>query len=476
MPAIEPGSAEQRSVESRSTEQRSTEQRPQPGDGLVAISEKPATKSKSPKPVPIDPGFHYHRLRKTVHVICVVIFFLLPLSNLMRIDIPRQRFYFFGYELWISEFSIIFFSMMFLMFVVAAMAMLWGRVYCGYLCPQMIFSEASIALETRLQRTVNKYVGGSARTRNLLSKVIFYAVASAASVVLAFIFISYFVEPRDLLHRLLSFDIKTAGGIAGATTTLLTLIDFLFVRLRFCTTVCPYGYLQGMLTDGHTLLVHYRDDRQDCIECKKCLRVCHMGIDIRNSPYQTECVGCGECIEACNVVLAKLGKPGLIRYVWGEKGEQLGTGDKSWFQKIGLRDGKRVVILLVLLFYAVGLFTALSMRHAVLVQISPLRATLYRQDKDGTVYNRFHLRAANRTNKQQTLVLEIDGLPGTQFVSFENAAAIDAGQTLDREFEIAAPPPIALSAGVNHFRLISRVNNERESFDETFITPFKDSQ
>jgi len=448
----------------------------EPGGGLVVLADKPQPKPKPKRPAPIDPGFHYHRLRKSVHVVCVVIFFLLPLTNMMRIDIPRQRFFFFGYELWISEFSIIFFSMMFLMFVVAAMAMLWGRVYCGYLCPQMIFSEASISFENWLQRTVTKYVDADAKRRNLLSKALFYLISGAAAVVLAFVFISYFVDPKDLLHRLLAFDIKTAGGIAGATTTLLTLVDFLLVRFRFCTTVCPYGYLQGMLTDGHTLLVHYRDDQHECIECKRCLRVCHMGIDIRNSPYQIECVGCGECIEACNVIMAKLAKPGLIHYVWGEQGERLGTGGRPWFQKIGIRDPKRVVVLLVLLFYAAGLFTALSMRHAVLVQISPLRATLYRQEKDGTVYNSFHLKAANRSSQQQTVVLGIDGLAGTHFVSFENAVVVGPGQTVDRDFEIGAPSSAGLIAGVNHFQLVSRVGNERDSFDETFITPFKDSQ
>jgi len=442
----------------------------------VPVSPQPPTKPKRAKPTPIDPGFHYHPLRKTVHVICVIVFFLLPLSNLMRIDIPRQRFYFFGYELWISEFAILFFSLMFLMFVIAAMAMLWGRVYCGYLCPQMIFSEASLTLERGLKRTVEKRLKWQPRARTFVSKTLFYLIAGAASIVLAFVFISYFVEPRDLLHRLLSFDIRTAGGIAGAATTLLTLLDFVFLRQRFCTTVCPYGYLQGMLTDDHTLLVHYRDENHECIECKKCVRVCHMDIDIRNSPYQIECVGCGECIDACNDILARLGNPGLIHYVWGERGEKLGTGDKPWYQKIGLRDGKRVVVLLVLLFYAAGLFTALSMRHAVLVQIAPVRATLYRQDKDGTVFNSFRLKLANRSHQQQTVVLAMEGLPGTHFVSFENAVVVNAGQTLERDFEIAAPPSAALAAGVNHFRLTSRVGNEREWFDETFITPFQDSQ
>lgn len=428
------------------------------------------------KPTPLKPHFRYHRLRKVIHLICVVIFFLLPLSSLMRFDIVRQRFYFFGYELWISEFAIIFFSLMFLMFLIAAMAMFWGRVYCGYLCPQMIFSEASIELHSKITRTVNKYIRWNARKRSLLSGFLFYSVATLASIVLAFVFIAYFVEPRDLLHRLLSLDVKTTGGFAGAVTTILTLLDFLFLRQRFCTTVCPYGYLQGMLGDGDTLIVHYRDEGHECIECKKCVRVCHMGIDIRTSPYQIECIHCGECIDACSDVLARLGKQGLIHYVWGENGEKLGTPGKPWYQRIGLRNGKRAVVLLIILFYAAGLSVALSMRHAVLVQIAPIRDTLYRQDPNGTVYNRFRVKAANRSGQQQTVVLSIEGLPGTNFSSFERALVVDAGQTVEREFEIAAPPPASLEPGVNHFRLVSRVGNERQSEEQTFIMPFKDSR
>ena len=425
---------------------------------------------------PEQKSFAYHRFRKIIHLICVAIFFALPFANLMRADIPHQRFYFFGYELWISEFSIIFFSLMFLMFLIAAMAMLYGRVYCGYLCPQMIFSEASLALESKITRTVNKYVRWSAGPRKILSRFLFYSIAAAASVVLAFVFISYFVEPRDLFHRLLAFDIKTAGGIAGAATTLLTLLDFLFVRQRFCTTVCPYGYLQGMLGDSDTLIVHYRDEDRECIECKKCVRVCHMGIDIRTSPYQIECIHCGECIDACVDVLGRLGKQGLIHYVWGEHGEKLGTGDRPWYQKLGLRNAKRVVVILIILFYAAGLFTALSMRRAVLVRIAPDRTTMYRLDNNGTVYNRFRLQIANRSAQQQTVVLGIEGLPGTDFAAFENAVVVNAGQSLQREFEIAAPPSAPLAAGVNHFRLVSRVGNEKDVAEETFITPSKDSR
>jgi cytochrome c oxidase accessory protein FixG len=447
-----------------------------PTNPNISVSTTLSRQCDRKPPLPPHKSFAYHRFRKVIHIICVVIFFALPFANLMRADIPHQRFYFFGYELWISEFSIIFFSLMFLMFIVAAMAMFYGRVYCGYLCPQMIFSEASITLESKLTRTVNKYVRWSAGPRKFLSQFLFYAIAAAASVVLAFVFISYFVQPRDLLHRLLAFDIKTAGGIAGATTTLLTLLDFLFLRQRFCTTVCPYGYLQGMLGDNDTLIVQYRDEGRECIECKKCVRVCHMGIDIRTSPYQIECIHCGECIDACVDVLARLGKQGLIHYVWGERGEKLGTGGKPWYQKLGLRNAKRVVVLLIILFYATGLFTALAMRRAVLVRIAPDRTTMYRVGKDGTIYNRFRVQVANRGHVQAIAQFSIEGLPGTRFSDFENAVVVDPGQMMQREFEIAAPPSVSLAPGVNHFHLVSRVGNETDSEEETFITPFADSR
>ena len=182
----------------------------------------------------------------------------------------------------------------------------------------MIFSEASVALEDGLAADA-KFALEARPPASALARALFYAVLAVASVVLAFIFIAYFVEPRDLLRRLVSLDIHTAAGISGAAVTLVTFLDFTLVRQRFCTTVCPYGYLQGMLGDGNTLLVHYRDETHACIECKKCVRVCPMGIDIRKSPFQIECIHCAECIDACDEILAASKKPGLIHYAWGEQ-------------------------------------------------------------------------------------------------------------------------------------------------------------
>jgi cytochrome c oxidase accessory protein FixG len=435
-----------------------------PGSDLVRKPLPPALATAA------RPG--YHRLRKRVHLACFLIFVLLPFFNVVRFDIPRQRFYFAGYELWINEFGIIFFAMMFLMFVIIASSVLYGRVYCGYMCPQMIFSEASTGLQSWLRRKVNKrFSRQSAVRRNLMASTYFYAIAGAASVFLAFIFISYFVEPRDLWNRLRILDLQTAGGIAGATVTLITFLDFTLIRQKFCTSVCPYGYLQGLLGDKNTLLVHYRDEERACIQCKKCVRVCEMGIDIRDSPLQIECIHCGECIDACVDIMARFGREGLIHYTWGESGKVV-ENESAWYRKLGLRDAKRVIVLLVTALYLTGLLTALSMRRNVLVQISPVRATLYRVDAAGIVYNEFRVKIANRGHQRDRLRLSIADLPGGRVLFAPNPLELAAGEVTEARLEIAVPR-FTGAQEVNHFRIVVDAVTARENdvFGETFLMP-----
>lgn len=444
----------------------------------VKPAPKPATKlAGKPGYNPLPQQFSYHRYRRVVQFTCFLIFVALPFFNVMRFDIPRQRFYFAGYELWINEFGILFFTLLFLLYVIAAASMVYGRIYCGYFCPQMIFSEASLAVEDKLKRVVNKrLIKLPPKKRQWISRGLFYTVLAGLSVFLAFVFISYFVEPRDLARRLFTLDIQTAGGIAGAATTLITFLDFAFVRQGFCKTICPYGYLQGMLGDNDTLVVQYRDGNgsetpKDCIECKKCVRVCHMGIDIRSSPYQMECIHCGECIDACQDVLGRFGKQGLIHYAWGEKGELLTDQRAPLLRRLGLRDGKRIVVMLLLLFYASGLFVVLSMRDNVLVRIAPVRTTLYRIGDDGQIRNRFRMTVANRQNKASDLTLSLEALPGAR-IELPQPLHLAAGSETQLEFEISAPPT-ALPQGVNHFQIFSRAmpGDETTITKMTFITP-----
>jgi cytochrome c oxidase accessory protein FixG len=419
----------------------------------------------------------WHRLRKRIHLVCFFVFLALPFLNVVRFDIPRQRFYFFGAELWISEFGIIFFALMFLMFLIVISSIFFGRVYCSYLCPQMIFSEASMAVESWWKRRIaKKFPYWSPALRRRSARAMFYVTLAPGAVFLAFVFIAYFVEPVDLARRLFSLDAHTAGGIAGATVTLLTFADFAFLRLGFCKSVCPYGYLQGIMGDGNTLLVHYRDQTHECIECKKCVRVCPMEIDIRNGPFQIECVHCGECIDACDEVLARLKqpKPGLIHYAWGEKGELLtGAAAEPWYRRIGIRDAKRVVVILITAFYAAGLGVAFSMRHPVLVQISPERGQdLYRVGSDGQVYNRFRFAVANRRGRPSAVLFSLRFLPAAHLIIAVNPVGTKPGETSQGFFEIAQPAGSTPEL-VTHFEILASTipDGAVDSFPMTFLAP-----
>jgi len=420
------------------------------------------------KPLP-PPGRGHRPLRKLFHLICFLVFLVLPFSNLMRFDIPRQRFYFAGFEVLISEFSILFFALMFLMFVIAVVAIMYGRVYCGYACPQMIFSEASTAVEAWAMKLAQKW-SAKPSGRKVLGKGLFLAILAVASVFLAFVFMAYFIEPRDLLHRLLRFDLVSVGGIMGASVTLVTFLDFTLVKQTFCTTVCPYGYMQGMLQDRHSLLVAYQDPTAACIDCKKCVRVCEMGIDIRKGPYQIECVHCGDCIDACDEVLAKVGHPGLIHYSWG--GSVASAQKESWFRRWGFRDPKRFVILFVMAAYLTALGLTLYLRKPVLMRVTPDRATLFTLLPDGSVANRVRMNLANRSPRPVEIRVWVEGLPGARVMLDRNPLTLAPGGSLEQSFDIAAP---AGGQELNPIRVVIQSSDRGapDAAEMNFIMPTK---
>ncbi len=439
-------------------------------------SAKPAARPKLVRLPPLPPAETvYHRIRARFHLVFFLVFVALPFFDVMRFDLPRKRFYFGGVELWISEFGILFFSLMFMMFLIAASALVWGRVYCGYACPQTIFSEWSVRVEHWAAKQINKRFGHwNARSKYVAAQTIFYSVLAVASTFLAFCFTAYFVEPRDLLDRLMHLDIETAAGITGAIVTLLTFLDFVFVRQKFCTTVCPYGYLQGMLQDSKTLLVTYidgTDGNRICIECKKCVRDCPMEIDIRDSAYQIECIHCGECIDSCETVLRKMGRPGLIHYAWGESSPTR-PASEPLLKRLGFRDAKRVAILFVLGFYLAGLGVALSMRRPVMVRVQPDRTVLYTRLPDGRIVNKMRLNVANRSSLPVSVAFQIEGLPGAELALEHNPLRLAPAEAFERTYELRVPTwPGA--PDVNRFRVIAQPSNEKtpDIFSLTFIMP-----
>lgn len=224
----------------------------------------------------------------------------------------------------------------------------WGRVWCGYGCPQTIYLELVF-------RPLERWVQGSAAERrqrsareNAWRRRLLWGVYAVLAFALANIFLAYFV-PTDLLARWITHSpADHPGGFAAvAAVSALMFFDFAYFREQTCTVACPYGRLQSVLLDRSTLVVGYdarRGDPRgkpgkpgkmtgDCIDCGACVTTCPTGIDIRDG-LQMECIGCAQCIDACDPIMERMGKPrGLIRYASQEElaGEaSRGRSLRSW--------------------------------------------------------------------------------------------------------------------------------------------------
>jgi polyferredoxin len=182
-----------------------------------------------------------------------------------------------------------------------------------------------------------------------------------------------------------------------------------------------------------------------------------MGIDIRQSPFQIECVHCADCIDACDEILGKLGKPGLIHYVWGEKGPLASQHRQPW-------DARRIIVLLVLLAYASGLGVALATRRPVLVHVMPERAKLYRVGSDGRLYNQFRYTIANRGSKPATVTFSAPDLPGASLTL--DPVSVQPGASTQGTFEISEPAG-QLHEMVTHFHIATGA----DTIPMTFLAP-----
>ena len=199
---------------------------------------------------------------------------------------------------------------------------LFGRVWCGWGCPQTVYLELVFRpIERRLERTK---LPGQAAIR--------WAIYVVLSLVLANVFLAYFVGVERLGHWVLGSPLDHPVGFGTVVgVAALVLFDFGYFREQTCIVACPYGRLQSVLLDRQSLIVGYDarrgeprakpkkklpviEQRGDCVACNACVQVCPTGIDIREG-LQMECIGCAQCIDACDTVMAKVGKPlGLIGY------------------------------------------------------------------------------------------------------------------------------------------------------------------
>lgn len=231
-------------------------------------------------------------------------------ESALRFDVDSLRLHFFGATLWMDEFFVVLLATLALAFVFLLVTFVWGRVWCGWSCPQTILGDLTQALQSERAR----------KKRRPARLVLAWGTVAAVAVVFSAAALWYVVPPAEFLSRLVTLDLGPVLSGAWAVLGVTLFLDLGFVRGRFCATTCPYAKLQGVLFDRATLVVAY-DDRRDaeCIDCLACVRVCPTGIDIRDG-LQAECIACAQCVDACAPILARFGKPTLVDYFFGAPG------------------------------------------------------------------------------------------------------------------------------------------------------------
>lgn len=401
-------------------------------------------------PLPRWTGRHT-RLRRWIQLACLAVFALLPLTGVFRFDLPAGRLHVFGSEIWLDEWTYLWLAIMFLMWLVGALSLLFGRVYCAYACPQMVFSELAHDCDALARRLVK---WAEPKHQKRLARGLSLAAVAVMSVAASVLFMGYFAPLGTVTGRLVRLDVGLWLGAVGAATTLLVFLDLAFVREAFCRSACPYGLLQGLLEDGRSLHVRFSEETGPCIECKLCVHRCPMEIDIRDGAFQIECTRCGTCIDACDGVLAKKGRPGLLAFDFS------GFSWRGW-------DLKRILVAVSTLGFGVVLAVAVAHRDTLALRLAPIQADV--PARSDVAEGRFLLRAANRGSEPVRLEVRAEGLPQGSQVTGEPTAPVPAGRE-ERWTLVVRIPETAGDGGLQPFTWVIDSSRGEERFPGAVLT------
>jgi cytochrome c oxidase accessory protein FixG len=373
---------------------------------------------------PIFPRRVYGRFRNLKWVIMAVtlgIYYITPWIRWDRgpampdqavlVDMANRRFFFFMIEIWPHEFYFVAGLLIMAGLGLFLFTSALGRVWCGYACPQTVWTDLFILVERWIEGDRNARVRlwnqawdlRKARLR-LTKWVVWLLIALATGGAWVF----YFTDAPTLLVNLLD---GSAHPVAYMTIALLTATTFAFggfAREQICIYACPWPRIQAAMMDEDTLTVAYREWRGeprgkqnvagngDCIDCMACVNVCPMGIDIRNG-QQLACITCALCIDACDDVMAKIGKPrGLIDYIAlkDEEVERKGGKARSIWKHV-LRP-RTLVYTLLWTAVGVGLIVALFLRSPIGLNVTPVRNPIFVTMSDGAIRNTYEIRIRNK--------------------------------------------------------------------------------
>jgi cytochrome c oxidase accessory protein FixG len=439
----------------------------------------------------------------------LAIYYLLPFlrwnrgphepSQAVMIDLAHGRFYFFFIELWPQEVYFITGLLILAAFTLFLMNAVAGRIWCGYFCPQTVWTDLFMAVE--------RLIEGDRRERMKLDKEPWGPRKIALRLMKHWIWlliawwtggawVLYFADAPTLVWQLATLQAPAIAYASIATLTATTYLLAGHMREQVCNFMCPWPRIQGALTDEHSLAISYRYDRGeprgsvkknaalqakgqpagDCVDCFQCVTACPAGIDIRDGS-QMECIQCGLCADACDSVMLKLGRPtGLIAYDTDANIRRREQGQAPVSKVIRART-----VLYGLLIAGVGLamLTALALRSFTDLSVLHDRNPIYVTLADGSIRNGYTLRLLNKRPTERFFTLSVEGLDGARVevpgAPGEGArAAVRVGPDTTQEVRalVFAPAGARLDKSTPiTFRIVDLASGEAGSAEDFFKAP-----
>jgi len=410
-------------------------------------------------------------------------------------ELTSRRFYIFDLVLYPQDFIYLTGLLVlsaFALFFVTAVA---GRLWCGYACPQTVYTEIFLWVEHRIEGERGarmKLDAGPWNANKVWRKTAKHAAWLGIGLWTGFTFVGYFTPIKTLWAEAFTLGFGPWEWFWVNFYGLATYGNAGFLREQVCKYMCPYARFQSAMFDRDTMIVSYDAGRGDprgtrarsadlkaanlghCIDCDLCVHVCPVGIDIRDG-LQYECIACSACIDACNGVMDKMKYPrGLIRYAT-ENGLRQGL---SRVQMLGRVLRPRVLVYgAVLVAIALAFVVSLSMRHTFKVDVVRDRMTLARIVDDGQIENLYRLQLMNATEQPQRYRIDVHGIDGAALAG-AGAAAIDIQPAQSRWVTLAVriPPQraVTIGAGAHPIRFeIAAASNPAAKVSErsTFVVP-----
>ncbi|MCD8496719.1 MAG: cytochrome c oxidase accessory protein CcoG [Alphaproteobacteria bacterium] len=380
----------------------------------------------------------YRKLKWVAMIVTLGIYYLVPFIRWDRgpnapdqavlIDLNGPRAYWFWIEIWPQEIYIFTGILILAAIALFFVTSMFGRVWCGYFCPQTVWTDLFVWVERFVQgdRNARKKLYEGPWTFEKICKIglthfiwLIIAWCTAGS------FVLYFNDAPTLVWSFFEFDVSPTVLTVIAGLTFSTYLMAGFAREQVCTYMCPYARFQSAMFDKDTLIIGYDldrgeprgkhkkgeswDGRGDCIDCTACVQVCPMGIDIRNG-LQMECIACGLCVDACNNIMDQVERPrGLIRY---DTTNHMAAAVKGGAEKFKFFRIRTFYYSAILALVGSVMLYALITRAPAELHILHDRNPLYVQLSSGEIRNGYTVKILNKTHDHKTYMISVEGLDG----------------------------------------------------------------